>query len=95
MLFSKHLTLCFPLAVVDTDANLVILSYQPRDLGSLAGRRLMHVGDIHVGAAVNRMFRMRMNVKTVASVDDIRHVNIFTTVAGCMLRVLCVCTVCE
>ena len=76
--------------VSDVEKNLVLFTYQPEDLESFGGQRLLQKADINVGSDINTMFRIRVaNEELVLNkLPDQRQVTIMPTLDGSICSIL-------
>jgi hypothetical protein len=76
--------------VSDIEQNLVLFAYQPEDLESFGGQRLLIRGDCNVGSNINTMFRIRVSNEDTAlnKQPDQRQVTVLPTLDGSIFSIL-------
>ncbi|XP_027198651.2 cleavage and polyadenylation specificity factor subunit 1 [Dermatophagoides pteronyssinus] len=78
--------MCF--VVSDVNKNIILYAYQPDQLESIGGTRLIRRGDFHLGSFINSFFRIRCRIQS-KNIDNRlkqtylrRHITTFATLDG-------------
>lgn len=80
--------------VSDSDKNIIIYTYQPDNVESMGGTRLLRRADFHIGSLINTFFRLKCNVphKNIdprnKHIYSNRHLTMYATLDGSIGYVL-------